>query len=147
MPNTVSDFWEMVWQEEVSLIIMLTQLREGKEVGGRGTGSSEPRKRYAHPHTPDGAARCRGSLGAEITCQFLGYVAGRSVCTRVKSEGPSPLAGLGLRREPHSPAGCPGPAPAERPPADSQPLPPRNVSTTGPQRRKPMGPSTSASRT
>uniref|UniRef100_A0A8D1ZAC6 protein-tyrosine-phosphatase n=1 Tax=Sus scrofa TaxID=9823 RepID=A0A8D1ZAC6_PIG len=31
MPNTVSDFWEMVWQEEVSLIIMLTQLREGKE--------------------------------------------------------------------------------------------------------------------
>ncbi|ELW47685.1 Tyrosine-protein phosphatase non-receptor type 7 [Tupaia chinensis] len=31
MPNTVSDFWEMVWQEEVSLIVMLTQLREGKE--------------------------------------------------------------------------------------------------------------------
>lgn len=31
MPNTVSDFWEMVWQEEVSLIIMLTQLQEGKE--------------------------------------------------------------------------------------------------------------------
>ncbi|XP_048665639.1 tyrosine-protein phosphatase non-receptor type 7 isoform X1 [Marmota marmota marmota] len=31
MPNTVSDFWEMVWQEEVCLIVMLTQLREGKE--------------------------------------------------------------------------------------------------------------------
>ncbi|XP_036091419.1 tyrosine-protein phosphatase non-receptor type 7 isoform X2 [Rousettus aegyptiacus] len=31
MPNTVSDFWEMVWQEEASLIIMLTQLQEGKE--------------------------------------------------------------------------------------------------------------------
>ncbi|XP_060034522.1 tyrosine-protein phosphatase non-receptor type 7 isoform X2 [Erinaceus europaeus] len=31
MPNTVSDFWEMVWQEEVPLIVMLTQLREGKE--------------------------------------------------------------------------------------------------------------------
>ncbi|XP_045392183.1 tyrosine-protein phosphatase non-receptor type 7 isoform X1 [Lemur catta] len=31
MPNTVSDFWEMVWQEEVSTIVMLTQLREGKE--------------------------------------------------------------------------------------------------------------------
>ncbi|XP_058130941.1 tyrosine-protein phosphatase non-receptor type 7 isoform X2 [Dasypus novemcinctus] len=31
MPNTVADFWEMVWQEEVSLIVMLTQLREGKE--------------------------------------------------------------------------------------------------------------------
>lgn len=31
MPNTVSDFWEMVWQEEVSLVVMLTQLREGKE--------------------------------------------------------------------------------------------------------------------
>ncbi|XP_014649635.1 PREDICTED: tyrosine-protein phosphatase non-receptor type 7 isoform X2 [Ceratotherium simum simum] len=31
MPNTVADFWEMVWQEEVSLIVMLTQLRESKE--------------------------------------------------------------------------------------------------------------------
>nr|XP_031530639.1 tyrosine-protein phosphatase non-receptor type 7 isoform X1 [Vicugna pacos] len=31
MPNTVSDFWEMVWQEEVKLVIMLTRLREGKE--------------------------------------------------------------------------------------------------------------------
>uniref|UniRef100_A0A2K6GI55 protein-tyrosine-phosphatase n=1 Tax=Propithecus coquereli TaxID=379532 RepID=A0A2K6GI55_PROCO len=31
MPNTVSDFWEMVWQEKVSVIVMLTQLREGKE--------------------------------------------------------------------------------------------------------------------
>lgn len=35
MPNTVADFWEMVWQEDVSLIVMLTQLREGKEVEGR----------------------------------------------------------------------------------------------------------------
>lgn len=105
MPNTVSDFWEMVWQEEVSLIIMLTQLREGKEVGGRGTGSSEPRKRYAHPHTPDGAAQCRGSLGAEITCQFLGYVAGRpsparsregALCVPVSSQkGPALWQGWG----------------------------------------------------
>lgn len=39
MPNTVSDFWEMVWQEEAPLIIMLTQLREGKEVGGSTLGS------------------------------------------------------------------------------------------------------------
>lgn len=49
MPNTVSDFWEMVWQEEVSLIIMLTQLREGKEVGG---GAAVPREppRCPLPH-------------------------------------------------------------------------------------------------
>ncbi|XP_073904744.1 tyrosine-protein phosphatase non-receptor type 7 isoform X3 [Castor canadensis] len=31
MANTVADFWEMVWQEEVCLIVMLTELREGKE--------------------------------------------------------------------------------------------------------------------
>ncbi|XP_005375261.1 PREDICTED: tyrosine-protein phosphatase non-receptor type 7 isoform X1 [Chinchilla lanigera] len=31
MPNTMLDFWEMVWQEDVCLIVMLTQLREGKE--------------------------------------------------------------------------------------------------------------------
>lgn len=52
MPNTVSDFWEMVWQEEASLIIMLTQLQEGKEVGcgapvpsGPGQGSAP----HQHP--------------------------------------------------------------------------------------------------
>lgn len=51
MPNTVSDFWEMVWQEEVSLIIMLTQLQEGKEVGHTVTVPGEPRQGYApHPH-------------------------------------------------------------------------------------------------
>ncbi|XP_061298759.1 tyrosine-protein phosphatase non-receptor type 7 isoform X2 [Pezoporus flaviventris] len=31
MLNTVSDFWEMVWQEEVPLIIMITELQEHKE--------------------------------------------------------------------------------------------------------------------
>ncbi|XP_008158195.2 tyrosine-protein phosphatase non-receptor type 7 [Eptesicus fuscus] len=31
MPHTVADFWEMVWQEDVPLIVMLTQLRESKE--------------------------------------------------------------------------------------------------------------------
>lgn len=32
MPNTVNDFWAMVWQEEVPLIVMLTKLKEEKEV-------------------------------------------------------------------------------------------------------------------
>lgn len=32
MPNTINDFWTMVWQEEVPLIIMLTKLKEEKEV-------------------------------------------------------------------------------------------------------------------
>lgn len=31
MPNTINDFWTMVWQEEVPLIIMLTKLKEEKE--------------------------------------------------------------------------------------------------------------------
>ncbi|KAJ6661040.1 hypothetical protein lerEdw1_016841 [Lerista edwardsae] len=30
--NTINDFWTMVWQEEVPLIIMLTKLKEEKEV-------------------------------------------------------------------------------------------------------------------
>lgn len=67
MPNTVSDFWEMVWQEEVSLIVMLTQLREGKEVGGGVTVLSEPRKGYFLPHNtcPDsGQLETRASPGS-----------------------------------------------------------------------------------
>ena len=31
-PNTVGDFWKMVWQEKVATIIMLTNLKEGKKV-------------------------------------------------------------------------------------------------------------------
>lgn len=31
-PNTVSDFWCMVWQEDVNQIIMLTNLKEGRKV-------------------------------------------------------------------------------------------------------------------
>ncbi|XP_010073723.1 PREDICTED: tyrosine-protein phosphatase non-receptor type 7 [Pterocles gutturalis] len=31
MLNTVTDFWEMVWQEEVPLIVMITKLQEHKE--------------------------------------------------------------------------------------------------------------------
>ncbi|XP_069489690.1 tyrosine-protein phosphatase non-receptor type 7 isoform X1 [Ambystoma mexicanum] len=31
MMNTVNDFWEMVWQEDVPVIIMITKLKEGKE--------------------------------------------------------------------------------------------------------------------
>ncbi|KAJ1139360.1 hypothetical protein NDU88_005735 [Pleurodeles waltl] len=31
MLNTVNDFWEMVWQEDVPVIIMITKLKEGKE--------------------------------------------------------------------------------------------------------------------
>ena len=32
MLNTVGDFWEMVWQEESSVIVMITELKEKKEV-------------------------------------------------------------------------------------------------------------------
>ncbi|NXX85681.1 PTN7 phosphatase, partial [Urocolius indicus] len=31
MPNTTTDFWHMVWQEEAPLIIMITKLQERKE--------------------------------------------------------------------------------------------------------------------
>lgn len=30
--NTVSEFWCMVWQEDIDQIIMLTNLREGRKV-------------------------------------------------------------------------------------------------------------------
>lgn len=32
MLNTVTDFWEMVWQEEAPIIVMITKLQERKEV-------------------------------------------------------------------------------------------------------------------
>jgi protein tyrosine phosphatase len=31
--NTIRDFWELVWQEQVNTVVMLTQTREGVKVG------------------------------------------------------------------------------------------------------------------
>lgn len=31
-PKTIADFWSMVWQEEVSNIVCLTNLKEGTKV-------------------------------------------------------------------------------------------------------------------
>lgn len=61
MPNTVADFWEMVWQEDVSLIVMLTQLREGKEVGGRVIWKGS----IPYPVTPPMHSRPEASVGAD----------------------------------------------------------------------------------
>lgn len=37
MVNTVNDFWQMAWQEEAPVIVMITKLKEKNEVrGGRG---------------------------------------------------------------------------------------------------------------
>jgi protein tyrosine phosphatase len=32
-PNTLSDFWRMIWQEKVTDIVMLTNLIENGKVG------------------------------------------------------------------------------------------------------------------
>ena len=32
MTNTVTDFWRMIWQEQTASVIMITKLRERKEV-------------------------------------------------------------------------------------------------------------------
>ena len=34
MANTVQDFWEMVWQEQSAIIVMITKLKEKIEVRG-----------------------------------------------------------------------------------------------------------------
>lgn len=34
MPNTIGDFWRMVWQENVTSIVMVTTLVEGEKVCG-----------------------------------------------------------------------------------------------------------------
>lgn len=35
MVNTVNDFWQMAWQEEAPVIVMITKLKEKNEVIGR----------------------------------------------------------------------------------------------------------------
>lgn len=43
MVNTVNDFWQMAWQEESPVIVMITKLKEKKEVSiSTGTFSSTP---------------------------------------------------------------------------------------------------------
>lgn len=42
MVHTVGDFWDMVWQERSSIIVMVTRLKENNEVRGRDSSSLLP---------------------------------------------------------------------------------------------------------
>lgn len=42
MVNTVNDFWQMAWQEEAPVIVMITKLKEKNEVI-RGGGKRLPK--------------------------------------------------------------------------------------------------------
>lgn len=118
MRNTVSDFWEMVWQEKVPLIVMLTQLRETKEVGGRVAALGELR------HTLRAARSSPGSWPSLPLAERSLRGTPRRLSARMWAGGASHLQVGGHEEGPHSPFCCPGPTPADRPsPSDSQ-LPP-----------------------
>uniref|UniRef100_A0A8C6JH30 protein-tyrosine-phosphatase n=1 Tax=Melopsittacus undulatus TaxID=13146 RepID=A0A8C6JH30_MELUD len=77
MLNTVSDFWEMVWQEEVPLIIMITELQEHKEKCVHYWPQKEEAQR--------GIQRKRDEMGAHILISLssmLGKLQGE--CRQVK---------------------------------------------------------------
>lgn len=146
MPHTVADFWEMVWQEEVPLIVMLTQLRETKEVGAEPP-STHP---HTHPHTPRLRA-AQDPLGAESTCGQAQHARLRVPEMHPWSQVSSHLQGrvggrgVGVGRAPTPLSAALALPPMTAPPLTPSPLPPRNVSTTGPRTRTPTGPSGSAS--
>lgn len=49
MVNTVNDFWQMAWQEEAPVIVMITKLKEKNEVIGR-VEAVKPRTQNVNKH-------------------------------------------------------------------------------------------------
>lgn len=79
--NTVTDFWQMVWQEEAPLIVMITELQERKEVlltqghsGQWGTGDSR--------------GVCKAKMWALCTHLLCFHLRGFPDESRVEGEGP-----------------------------------------------------------
>lgn len=104
MPNTVSDFWEMVWQEEAPLIVMLTQLREGKEVGaapGRAPGAEDTCQSLSHgprrPPQPEAGGRGRRALHLQVSSSPGGQ--GDASGSPVPADRPQPLTPSSPRPE------------------------------------------------
>lgn len=65
MLNTVTDFWEMVWQEQAPLIVMITELQERKEV------PLTRRHRGSGVLMTGGLCEAKCGLCAPIYCAFL----------------------------------------------------------------------------
>ena len=86
LPGTVVDFWQMVWQEKTSVIVMLTGLVEHNKV-----------EKTSQPVLSSGLTRVRASLPALLCLALLCFAPSADV-----NEGREQLhTSAGLHRFPH----------------------------------------------
>lgn len=66
LPETMGDFWRMVWEQRTATVVMMTRLEEKSRVGlcrvlsGDGVGNIQPPDDFQHFFCPDGKKFLQG---------------------------------------------------------------------------------------